>query len=162
GAAPPTRYTPSPHDALPIFMHWCCAMLAQDDAQALPALIVERLQDIFELPAVVIRLWDKEGPAPFVQDVGDALKQYASALATPYCGPAKNCPAGEWLEPGMTSLACIALRPDGGRNAYGMLVLGSEDPSRFTSDMGTDFLETIGRLASGALQRLPDLAVSDT
>ncbi|HLV27798.1 MAG TPA: DUF484 family protein [Burkholderiaceae bacterium] len=145
-----------------LLMQWCCDMLAQDDAQALPELIVERLQDIFELPAVVIRLWDKEGPAPFVQDVGDALKQYASALATPYCGPAKNCPAGEWLEPGMTSLACIALRPDGGRNAYGMLVLGSEDPSRFTSDMGTDFLETIGRLASGALQRLPDLAVSDT
>ena len=127
----------------------------------LPPLVVSRLQEIFELPAVRLKLWDKDGPAPFVQDIGDAVRQYASALATPYCGAAEGCPSTEWLEAGMQSVACIALRPEGGRNAFGMLVLGSEDPGRFTSDMGTDFLETIGRLASAGLQRLPDLAVSD-
>lgn len=142
-------------------MQWCCDMLAEADAQALPALIVERLQDIFELPSVVLRLWDKEGPAPFVQDVGDAVKQHAGALSCPYCGPAQASPSSEWLDGATQSLACIALRPEGGRNAFGMLVLGSEDAGRFTSDMGTDFLETIGRLASAGLQRLPDLAVSD-
>ena len=42
-----------------------------------------------------------------------------------------------------------------------MLVLGSDDPERFTEDMGTDFLETIGRLASAGLQRLPDRVVAD-
>ena len=142
-------------------MQWCCDMLAEDDGQALPALIVERLRAIFELPSVVLRLWDKEGPAPFVQDVGDAVKQHAAALAAPYCGPAQDSPSSEWLPGATQSLACVALRPEGGRNAFGMLVLGSEDAARFTTDMSTDFLATIGRLASAGLQRLPDLAVSD-
>ncbi len=142
-------------------MQWCCDMLAENDAQELPALIVDRLQGVFELPAVVLRLWDKEGPAPYVHDVGDAVKQYTGAMSTPYCGPAKDSPAAEWLDASMQSLACIALRPDGGRNAFGILVLGSPDLGRFTSDMGTDFLETIGRLASAGLQRLPDQTASD-
>ena len=136
-------------------------MLAEDDAQALPALIVERLQEIFELPLVVLRLWDKEGPTPFVQDVGDALKLHASGLTNPYCGPVADDPATEWLDDTAQSMACVALRPDGGFNAFGMLVLGSEDPVRFTSDMGTDFLATIGRLASAGLLRLPDQAAAD-
>lgn len=142
-------------------MEWCCDMLAEDDAQALPALIVERLQGIFELPCVVLRLWDKEGPAPFVQDVGDAVKHHASGLTTPYCGPTEGSPAAEWLDTPSQSLACIALRPEGGVNAFGMLMLGSEDPGRFTNDMGTDFLATIGRLASASLQRLPDQLAAD-
>lgn len=142
-------------------MQWCCAMLAQDDAHELPALVVERLQEIFELPAVVLRMWDKEGPLPYVQDMGDAIRQYATGLNTPYCGPADGTPAAEWLDAGMHSVACIALRPDGGRKAFGMLVFGSEDASRFTADLGTDYLETIGRLASAGLQRLPDEVMVD-
>lgn len=142
-------------------MQWCCDMLAEDDAQAMPGLIVARLQGIFELPAVILRLWDKEGPAPFVQEVGDAIKHHAGALTTPYCGPAAGSPAAEWLESSAQSLACIALRPEGGINAFGMLVLGSDDAGRFTSDMGTDYLATIGRLASAGLQRLPDQVAAD-
>ena len=142
-------------------MQWCCDMLAENDARELPALIVDRLRGIFELQAVVLRLWDKEGPAPYVQDVGDAVKQYAGGLSSPYCGPAQGSPSAEWLDPSMQSLACIALRPDGGHNAFGMLVLGSEDAGRFTSDMGTDYLETIGRLASAGLRRLRDLPAAE-
>ena len=142
-------------------MQWCCDMLAEDDTQALPALIVERLQGIFELPAVVLRLWDKDGPAPFAQEVGDALRHHANGLANPYCGPSGDSPAAEWLGTSSQSLAAIALRPEGGVNAFGMLVLGSEDAGRFTSDMGTDYLATIGRLASAALQRLPDRSAAE-
>ena len=142
-------------------MQWCCDMLAESDPQALPELVVNRLQGIFELPAVVLRLWDKEGPAPYVQEAGEAIRQHASGLAAPYCGPAEGSPAAEWLHAGAQSLACIALRPDGGRNAFGMLVLGSEDPGRFTSDMGIEHLETIGRLASAGLRRLPDQSAAE-
>jgi uncharacterized protein YigA (DUF484 family) len=35
-----------------------------------------------------------------------------------------------------------------------MLVLASPDPQRFSSGMGTDFLERIAELASAALARL--------
>jgi uncharacterized protein YigA (DUF484 family) len=38
--------------------------------------------------------------------------------------------------------------------AFGMLVLASPDPQRFSSGMGTDFLERIAELASAALARL--------
>src|SRR5690606_5637984 len=142
-------------------MQWCCDMLAEDDASQLPALIVERLEGIFELPSVVLRVWEKEGPAPYVQEIGDALKLYAESRSTPYCGPADKSPAAEWLGASAKSLACIALRTDAGQAPFGMLVLGSDDPERFTEDMGTDFLETIGRLASAGLQRLPDRVVAD-
>ncbi len=142
-------------------MQWCCDMLSEDDAQALPALVVERLQGIFEMPSVVLRVWDKVGPAPFVQEVGDALKHYASALTTPYCGAAQDSPAMEWLDASTQSMACVALRPEGAIHAFGVLVFGSEDPGRFTSDMATDYLSTIGRLVSAALQRLPEQAAAD-
>ncbi len=140
---------------------WCCDMLAQDDAEDLPALIVDRLYELFELPDVVLRLWDKQGPAPFVQEVGEALRGYTNSLAAPYCGSTQDSPAAEWLNPSAQSMACIALRPEGGINAFGVLVLGSEDVGRFTSDMATDFLAIIGKLASSALHRLPDQVVMD-
>jgi uncharacterized protein YigA (DUF484 family) len=35
-------------------------------------------------------------------------------------------------------------------------VLGSDDPERFSPDMGTAFLETINDLASASLLRLKD------
>jgi uncharacterized protein YigA (DUF484 family) len=34
------------------------------------------------------------------------------------------------------------------------LVLGSPDPTRYSADMGTDFLMRIGEVASAALSRL--------
>lgn len=142
-------------------MHWCCDMLSRNDATALPALAVERLQSIFELPDVVLRLWDKDGPAPFAQEVGEAIRHYATSLDKPYCGPVEHCPASEWLGPDIRSMVCIPLRPEGARHAFGMLAFGSDDPGRFTTDMGTDFLETIGRLASAGLQRLPDAVAAD-
>jgi hypothetical protein len=52
------------------------------------------------------------------------------------------------------SLALIALREEPGAPSFGMLVLASPDARRFQADMGTDFLERIGELASAALSRL--------
>ncbi|WP_096697485.1 DUF484 family protein [Polaromonas sp. AER18D-145] len=45
-------------------------------------------------------------------------------------------------------------RSDKSPQAFGMLVLASPDPERFSSGMGTDFLERIGELAGAALSRL--------
>ena len=36
----------------------------------------------------------------------------------------------------------------------GLLVLASPDPERFDSEMGTDFLGSLGELAGAALSRL--------
>ena len=55
----------------------------------------------------------------------------------------------------------IPLRQDNDSPTFGLLVLGSGDPQRFTVDMGTDFLVTIGQLASAALGRIPHINGSD-
>jgi uncharacterized protein YigA (DUF484 family) len=41
-----------------------------------------------------------------------------------------------------------------GDAAFGLLVLGSPDPTRYTAEMGTEFLQRIGEIAGGALSRL--------
>jgi uncharacterized protein YigA (DUF484 family) len=38
--------------------------------------------------------------------------------------------------------------------AFGLLLLGSPDPTRYSAEMGTEFLTRIGELASAALARL--------
>jgi uncharacterized protein YigA (DUF484 family) len=118
---------------------WCCRMLAEDDCQQIPAHIVRSLSDMFDLPAVALRLWDvpKLTNSEFTEDVTEAVREQARGLTKPYCGP-----------------ALIALRPDGQAEPLGLLVLGSSDPEHFSLDMGTMFLETINRLASASLTRL--------
>src|SRR5690606_17333133 len=137
-------------------MAWCCRMLAEDDPTQLPGHIVRSLGDLFDLQAIALRLWDLPGLADseFNQDVTDSVRQYAQALTTPYCGPLQGQEAAAWLGTPPASLAIVALRPAGSSEPIGLLVLGSEDPERFTSDMATDFLATINDLASASLSRL--------
>jgi uncharacterized protein YigA (DUF484 family) len=62
----------------------------------------------------------------------------------------------QWLdEPAEArSIALIPLRHENLPGAFGLLVLASPDPTRYTADMGTDFLARIGEVASAALTRL--------
>ena len=46
-----------------------------------------------------------------------------------------------------------SLREAAGR-VVGLMVLGSPDPTRYSADMGTEFLSRLGELASAALTRL--------
>jgi uncharacterized protein YigA (DUF484 family) len=57
----------------------------------------------------------------------------------------------------VASMAMIPLRGILSVPAFGLLVLGSPDPTRYSADMGTDFLVRISEIASAALARLlPD------
>ena len=48
----------------------------------------------------------------------------------------------------------VPLRVVAGDTAFGLLVVGSPDPTRYSADMGTDFLQRIGEIASAGLARL--------
>lgn len=135
---------------------WCCRMLAEENATQLPGHIVRSLSDLFDLPAIAVRLWDFPAlsDSEFSQDVTDNIRQYAQALTKPYCGPMQNQEAAGWLGTAPASLAIVALRPADSSQPFGLLVLGSDDPERFTPDMATDFLDTINELASASLCRL--------
>ncbi len=135
---------------------WCCRMLAEDDALQIPAHIVRSLGDLFDLPTIALRVWGlaRLDDSEFAQDVNDSIRTYARNLTKPYCGALQDQEAAAWLGTPPASLAIIALRPTGHTEPLGLLVLGSDDAERFSSDMGTAFLDTINELASASLLRL--------
>lgn len=135
---------------------WCAQMLAEDNPTLLPTQIIQGLSQLFGLPSIALRLWDAPSltDPSFTTDVTDSVKDWTSDLALPYCGPLNQHEVANWLDTPPASLAILALRRSPDSPAFGVLVLGSDDATRFTSDMGTDFLVTIQELASASLSRL--------
>jgi len=141
---------------------WARDLFLSQEAAALPGEIATSIQQKFSVPQVAIRVW---GVAPdfagadFARGVSDDARMLASSLREPFCGLNSGFEASSWLdEPAQAvSLALLPLRPlsaDATGSAFGMLVLASPDPQRFTSTMGTEYLARIGEVASAALTPL--------
>ncbi len=137
-------------------MQWCARMLAEPDAERIPAHIIRSLSDQFDLSAIALRVWDLPAleDSEFAQDVDAEIRAYADSLAQPYCGPRKDQEPARWLASEPASLAILPLRTLNGAAPVGLLVLGADDAGRFTPDMGTAFLSLIASLAGAALGRL--------
>jgi uncharacterized protein len=138
---------------------WTHALMLTANAADLPDVLVRELGHQFMIPQVAIRVWggaEVFASLPFARPVGADAQSFAGSLATPYCGVNTGFEASEWLdEPARAlSIALIALRHDSQPGAFGMLVLASPDPTRYSADMGTEFLVRIGEVASAALTRL--------
>jgi uncharacterized protein YigA (DUF484 family) len=144
-------------------------LLLTTDAALLPTRLVETLKHEFLIPMAGIRLWDL-APAfadePWARGASEDARTFAASLGQPFCGANHGFEAAGWLhdaaEDGagaalpVASLAMLPLRQGRGDNesCFGLLVLGSPDPTRYAADMGTDFLARIGEVASAALSRL--------
>ncbi|MFY7906239.1 MAG: DUF484 family protein [Burkholderiaceae bacterium] len=138
---------------------WTFGLLKAVDPGDLPAAIAHGLALCFDVPQTALRLWNvapQWASASYAQGCSDDVKDFSTSLAKPYCGSNPGLEAVSWLDAPTEakSLALIALREEPGAPSFGLLVLASQDARRFTSDMGTDFLERIGELASAALSRL--------
>ena len=138
---------------------WTRALMLTADAGALPGVLVGELKHQFMIPQAAIRVWDADpahASAGFAKPVGDEVKSFAGSLGAPYCGLNSGFEAVQWLEAPQAalSIALVPLRREGEADAFGMLVLASPDPTRYSPDMGTEFLVRIGELASAALSRL--------
>jgi uncharacterized protein YigA (DUF484 family) len=134
------------------------AIMLTSNPADLPDVVVREAMHQFMIPQAGIRVWDVAQPfatLPFARDVGADVKSFASSLALPYCGLNSGFEAVQWLEDPATvmSVALLPLR-HGPNGAFGMLVLGSPDPTRYASDMGTEFLMRIGEIVSAGLSRL--------
>ena len=133
-------------------------MLTSNPAE-LPDVVVHQLMHQFMIPQGGIRVWGA-APAfaslPFARSVSDDAKSFAASLSLPYCGVNSGFEAASWLEDpsSVMSLALIPLRHGANGSVFGMLVLGSPDPTRYSADMGTEFLMRIGEIASAGLTRL--------
>jgi uncharacterized protein YigA (DUF484 family) len=138
---------------------WTRALMLTANAADLPEVLVRELQHQFVIPQAAIRVWggaEAFAALGFARGVGDDARTFASSLATPYCGANTGFEAVQWLEAPTQalSIALIPLRHESLTGAFGLLVLASPDPTRYTADMGTEFLARIGEVASAALSRL--------
>ncbi|HEV7576373.1 MAG TPA: DUF484 family protein [Caldimonas sp.] len=138
---------------------WTRALMLTANAADLPGVLVSELQHQFQIPQAAIRVWggaEVFAALPFARAIGDDAKSFASSLTAPYCGVNTGFEAVQWLEsPAQAlSLALIPLQHEHQAGAFGLLVLASPDPTRYTADMGTEFLARIGEVASAALTRL--------
>jgi uncharacterized protein YigA (DUF484 family) len=124
---------------------------------AMPDAVVDGLIRHFAVPQASLRLWNLGAGHDgewFANGVTDDVRLFANSLRAPYCGPNKDFEAVRWLDEADTirSTALLPLRAGG--TAFGLLVLGSPDPERFSASMATDFLVHIGETASTALAPL--------
>ena len=138
---------------------WTRALMLTANAAELPDVLVRELKHQFMIPQAAIRVWggaEAFASLSFARKVDDDVKVFASGLGVPYCGANAGFEAVRWLgDAGQAaSIAMIALRHEGLSGAFGLLVLASPDPTRYTADMGTEFLTRIGEIASAALTRL--------
>ena len=125
----------------------------------LPDVLVRELKHHFIVPQAGLRLWSvapEFGALAVARDVGADVKTFASSLSAPYCGVNAGFEAVQWVaEPAsVMSMALVPLRDARVAEAFGLLVLASPDPTRYSADMGTEFLSRIGELAAAALARL--------
>ena len=145
------------------------AMLLAGNPAALPAVLLDSLQHEFMIPQAALRLWGADeafAALPFTQGASDDIRSFAGSLAQPYCGLNSGFEPVAWLDGAATvmSVALIPLRvgadqvPAGASDVVGLLVLGSPDPTRYSAEMGTEFLARVGEVASAGLTRLLPLS----
>jgi uncharacterized protein YigA (DUF484 family) len=130
-------------------------MLTHDPEQVAPVLIHE-LQHQFMIPQAAVRVWDVAptlAHLPCAAEVSEDVKIFATSLVAPYCGANSGFEAAGWFPQAdaVASLALIPLRLEGRHTAFGLLALGSPDPTRYTADMGIEFLAQLGDIAGAAL-----------
>ncbi len=138
---------------------WTRSILLAPSAAALPDVLVSTLKHEFLVPMAALRLWGVDAAhaaLPFAAPVSDDVRNFSSSLVLPYCGLNSGFEASAWLGDTATvmSIALIPLYRPGRDEAFGLLVLGSPDPTRYTTAMGTEFLQRIGEIASAGLARL--------
>jgi len=138
---------------------WTRALMLTASAADLPAVLTRELMHQFMIPQSGIRVWgaaDAFSSLSFAAPVSKDVQSLAASLTLPYCGVNSGFEAAQWLDdPASAMSIAMPIRlASAGVEAFGMLVLASPDPTRYTADMGTEFLQRIGELASASLSRL--------
>jgi uncharacterized protein YigA (DUF484 family) len=143
------------------FQLWTRSLLLARNDVDLPHVLIDGLQTIFGVPHATLRMWgvaEEFSHTWFAEEVSIDARIFSNGLDTPFCGANNDFEAASWLDDASSikSIAILPLRTGTSPDAFGLLVLGSPDPERFTADMATDFLASIGETASAALTCLID------
>jgi len=136
---------------------WTRALMLTADAARLPGVLLEELRHQFLIPLAGLRLWGARSEfaeAEFAQGVSADVRSFAESLSQPYCGINSGFEAARWLGEGAGALSLALIPLTIKDRSFGLLVLGSPDATRYTAEMGTEFLARIGEIASAGLARL--------
>ena len=138
------------------FQQWTHSLLIARNDVDLPHTLIDGLHTIFTVPYATLRIWnvaEEYSHTWFSEEVSEDAKIFCNGLTAPYCGANQEFEAASWLDDAepVQSIAMLPLRIGAAQEAFGLLVLGSPDPKRFSADMGTDFLSRISETASAAL-----------
>ncbi|NML60253.1 DUF484 family protein [Massilia sp. RP-1-19] len=139
------------------FHGWTASLLCARNGSELPRVLVDGLKEHFGVPQATLRLWnlDPQHEASwFAEGVSDDARIFANSLQAPYCGSNHDFEAVRWLDDAAAVQSAVILPLRTSAGAFGLLIMGSADPERFTSAMATDFLTHIGETASAALEAL--------
>ena len=132
------------------------ALIAATDQAGVVRALYSHLGGAFAVPHVGLRLWGLGGSGVESDPVSGELMAFAAGLSKPYCGAVAGQEALAWFgESGssLRSMAQVPLREAGGLS-FGLLVMASEEPTRFYPELGTLYLERIGEMAAAALLRV--------
>lgn len=133
------------------------ALAAAADQAAVVRALYSHLGGAFAVPHVTVRLWGAgQGSGQEFDAVTDTAKAFAATLRRPYCGKTAGQESVAWFGEAaahLRSMVQVPLREQGGV-CFGLLVMASEEATRFYPELGTLYLERIGDLASAALLRV--------
>ena len=141
------------------FYQWACSLLLARNDVDLPHVLIDGLRTIFDVPQATLRMWgiaEEYAHTWFAAPVSVDAKIFSNGLHAPFCGANNDFEAASWLDDAASikSIAMMPLRVKDAPEAFGLLILGSPEADRFTSDMATDFLTKIGDTSSAALSCL--------
>jgi uncharacterized protein YigA (DUF484 family) len=131
-------------------------LMAHQNFSQLQQVITEAMQKDFAVTQSLLRIWLLPKDSSLAHDaafapVDEAFSDWILGLSAPFCG-AKPAVAGSLMGDHLQSFAFIPLsRLSSHHAAFGVLVLASDVPHRFKSEMGTMYLERIGELVAAAL-----------
>lgn len=130
-------------------------LMAAHTPEDIVAALNLHLREGFAVPHYALRVWNLAHPGLEITQAVDPVAEHAAAaMSFPMCGLLAVPEAAAWfgeLAPHLRSFATIPLRHD---DSIGLLILASEEPSRFYASMGTLYLTRLGQLLAAAFERL--------
>lgn len=120
------------------------------------AALDNHLREGFAVPHHALRVWNlaEDEALAITRPVTAIARDMIEAMRQPACGTLAIDEASDWfgeVSPHLRSFACIPLRHG---PTVGLLVLASEEATRFYAGMGTLYLERLGQLVAATLQRM--------
>jgi hypothetical protein len=129
------------------------AMMGAADLPALLACVHENLREEFAVPAVALRLWALAPERAELGAVSAEVRAFADSLSAPHFTEQPTCDTAGWFDSAPEALRSLVYIPLRAERPVGLLVLASDDPERFSADLGTLYLARLGELIGAAFNR---------